>query len=124
MDLLVQRLKSFDALMLYVRLGHSTLADCTWCHSLTDFALFLLPTIAMQYLRTIMVAGCLTMQGSGKKRWRGWSVGVLIAAACAEVWTFATVDIRMPRPGQPVIMVPPRSARSCNASLILLLLLL
>lgn len=70
LEILLSRLQSFDARVLYVRFGHNTVTECDYCHSFWDFGLFSLPGAGVQYVRMAAVVGLLTMRGSGKRKWR------------------------------------------------------
>lgn len=70
LEALLVRLQSFDARELYVRFGQDSVADCDWCHSFYDFAIFAAPPVALQYVRTIALIGLMTVPGSGKRKWR------------------------------------------------------
>lgn len=69
-QVLLARLQSFDARVIYVRFGHNTVVECDYCHSFWDFALFSLPGVGIQYVRMAAVFGVMTMRGSGKRKWR------------------------------------------------------
>jgi hypothetical protein len=79
--------------MLSIRYGHDVLHDCTYCSTASDFALFALPYPLLQYLRTAVPVGPLTLKISHKQRWYIPVIGVLAAAAAGEAWWISTVPI-------------------------------
>lgn len=70
MESLLTRLQSIDARGYYVRFGHDVVAQCDWCHSITDFGIFAMPRAGLEYMRTIVLVGLMTVPGSGKRAWR------------------------------------------------------
>ena len=76
-EALLARLQSIDVRGYYVRFGHDAVAQCDWCHSMSDFGLFSAPTAGLQYVRTIALIGLMTVPGSGKRSWR-WVCSVFI----------------------------------------------
>lgn len=69
-EALLARLQSIDVRGYYVRFGHDAVAQCDWCHSMSDFGLFSAPAIGLQYVRTVALIGLMTVPGSGKRSWR------------------------------------------------------
>lgn len=69
-EALLTRLQSIDVRGYYVRFGHDAIQRCDFCHSFWDFGLFMVPHTGLQYMRTIIVIGLMTVPGSGKRPWR------------------------------------------------------
>lgn len=69
-EALLTRLQSIDVRGYYVRFGHDTIQRCEYCHSFADFGLFMLPFTGLQYMRTIILVGLMTIPGTGKRNWR------------------------------------------------------
>lgn len=69
-EALLTRLQSIDVRGYYVRFGHDAIQRCDYCHSFTDFGLFMIPFTGLQYMRTAVVMGLMTIPGSGKRYWR------------------------------------------------------
>lgn len=69
-EALLTRLQSIDVRGYYVRFGHNAIQQCDYCHSFTDFGLFMMPFTGLQYMRTAVVMGLMTIPGSGKRSWR------------------------------------------------------
>lgn len=69
-EALLTRLQSIDVRGYYVRFGHETIQQCDYCHSFTDFGLFVIPFAGLQYMRTAVTLGLMTIPGSGKRNWR------------------------------------------------------
>lgn len=67
---LLTKLQNVDVRTYYVRFGHETVLRCDYCHSFGDFGLFAMPRIALEYVRTLVVLGLMTLPGSGKRSWR------------------------------------------------------
>ncbi|KAF8317152.1 hypothetical protein DL93DRAFT_2077343 [Clavulina sp. PMI_390] len=103
-EALLTRLQSIDVRGYYVRFGHDAVQYCDYCHSFTDFGLFMLPVTGLQYMRTIMLVGLMSIPGSGKRAWRGWFVGMLVLAGLFEAWTLLTVQITITQDGTNVPM--------------------
>ncbi|RDB30538.1 hypothetical protein Hypma_007215 [Hypsizygus marmoreus] len=97
---LLRRLASFDARSLYPRFGHNVLTTCTYCQSFDDFALYALPRLVLSYIREIAFIGLITT------RLRKAAVTALVVMGCAEIYTLATVNIKIPLRGskEPVVM--------------------
>jgi len=69
-EALLTRLQSFDVRGYYVRFGHDAIQRCDYCHTFTDFGMFVAPLVGLQYMRTIILVGFMTLPGSGKRYWR------------------------------------------------------
>jgi len=69
-EALLTRLQSFDVRGYYVRFGHDAIQRCDYCHTFTDFGMFVAPLVGLQYMRTIILVGLMTLPGSGKRYWR------------------------------------------------------
>ena len=69
-EALLTRLQSFDVRGYYVRFGHDAIQRCDYCHTFTDFGMFVAPLVGLQYMRTIILVGLMTLPGSGKRSWR------------------------------------------------------
>jgi hypothetical protein len=76
-----------------LRFGHEVTTSCNYCQTYSDFALFALPTVLLQYIRTTFVVGLLTIRGSYKERWRTICVAALVLAALCEAWWINTAKI-------------------------------
>jgi len=70
LEALLVRLRSFDARALYIRFGHDAVQYCDYCHSFSDFGMFAIPAVALQYIRTIAAVGLMTVRNSGRRGWR------------------------------------------------------
>lgn len=49
----------------------------------------------------------MTMKGSGKRKWRKWSLAGVMGAWVAEAWAVASKEIVIPRDGSDCEMVSP-----------------
>ena len=75
------------------------------CKTADQYALFALAAPLMQYIREAVFVGLLTVENSGRSRWRTAAVVLLVAAFLAEAYTAATAPVVIPRDGRSVIMV-------------------
>ena len=69
-EALLTRLQSIDVRGYYVRFGHDAIQRCDYCHTFSDFGMFAAPLVGLQYMRTIILVGVMTVPGSGKRNWR------------------------------------------------------
>jgi hypothetical protein len=69
-EALLTRLQSIDVRGYYVRFGHDAIQRCDYCHSFSDFGVFVAPLVGLQYMRTITLVGFMTLPGSGERYWR------------------------------------------------------
>ncbi|KAG8971965.1 hypothetical protein FRC05_010500 [Tulasnella sp. 425] len=96
---LLNRLQSFDTRTYYIRFGHEAIVTCTHCRTLYDYLLVHLAKVSLEYIRLTGLIAVMTVAGSGKQRWRRWGLAAVIGAFAAEMWTVATVEVRIPRNG-------------------------
>lgn len=95
LESLLARLQSAETRLAYVRFGHAAVEACQYCLSSDDFWLFSLPALILSYIRMLAVMGSLTAIGSGKRRWRWRSVGIVAGGFIAEYWTTQTTEIEI-----------------------------
>lgn len=69
-EAILTRLQSIDVRGFYVRFGHEAIQRCDYCRSFADFGLFVAPLVGLQYMRTTILVGLMTLPGSGKRYWR------------------------------------------------------
>ncbi|EKM76498.1 hypothetical protein AGABI1DRAFT_78621 [Agaricus bisporus var. burnettii JB137-S8] len=93
LELLLKRLGSFDMRLLYVRFGHNAIAQCEWCSSFEDFALYSLPAVLLGYLREAGVIGMLTLNSSERGYLRPLGIGSLVIACLTELYWIVTSPI-------------------------------
>ncbi|KAG8918062.1 hypothetical protein FRC01_002061, partial [Tulasnella sp. 417] len=96
---LFNRLQSFDTRTYYIRFGHETIVTCTHCRTLYDYLLVHCAKVSLEYIRLTGLVTIMTVSGSGKMKWRKWGLAAVIGAFAAEMWTIATVEVRIPRNG-------------------------
>lgn len=94
---LLQRLSSFDARLVFVRLGPAPLLDCAWCASANDHLGYALLMAAVQYLAVVLVVGIL-LRGRNRARF------VLAGIALASIYDGAVlVGVHVPTGGPPLM---------------------
>ncbi|KIO20979.1 hypothetical protein M407DRAFT_80929 [Tulasnella calospora MUT 4182] len=96
---LFSRLQSFDTRTYYIRFGHEAIVTCTHCRTLYDYLLVHCSKVSLEYIRLAGLVTIMTVTGSGKMKWRKWGLAAVIGAFAAEMWTIATVEVRIPRNG-------------------------
>lgn len=106
---LLQKLQSFDTRVYYVRFGHEAVVSCTNCFSFSDYYAYYGSRIAAEYARTCLLAGFMTIKGSGKRRWRKWAVAAIFSAFFLEVVQIGTVEVYMGGGASTCTMVSPVS---------------
>ncbi|KAG9308530.1 hypothetical protein JVU11DRAFT_11874 [Chiua virens] len=113
-DTLLKRLGVHGSRDIYVRFGQRAMQTCPYCSSATDYAMFVLSGILLDYLRTATLLLLLTTTINGRQRWRTNSLGVLTCAFLAEVYAFTSAsavplekDARAAFMMMPVIYPPP-----------------
>ncbi|KIY71370.1 hypothetical protein CYLTODRAFT_369495 [Cylindrobasidium torrendii FP15055 ss-10] len=94
-EVLLKRLSSLEARLVFVRFGEDVLAHCDWCHSNTDFVMYALPKALWAYIREAAIVGWLTRKGTNLSAWRSTALCVLLGAAGAEAYVRATVVIEI-----------------------------
>ncbi|KAG8997409.1 hypothetical protein FRB94_007686 [Tulasnella sp. JGI-2019a] len=99
LEFLLSRLQSFDARTYYVRFGHHVVTTCTWCQSYNDYVLYYIVNVTLEYLRTSMLVTIMTMKGSGKRKWRTWTLAAVFGFLVAECWTIIMMNMVIPRVG-------------------------
>ena len=87
------------------RFGQTVLQDCEYCSTFDEYALYALPWALMGYIREAATIGALTIQGSGRERWRTYGVATVVVTAVIEGYCVATATIKIPRDGSKVYMV-------------------
>ncbi|CAL1708605.1 unnamed protein product [Somion occarium] len=105
LESLLTRLSSFDMRTLYVRFGQTVLQDCEHCTTFDEYSLYALPWPLLEYIREAAVIGLLTIQGSGRERWRTYGVAAVVIAAILEGYWVASATIQVPRNGLGVYML-------------------
>lgn len=105
LEFLSSRLQSFDTRTYYVRFGHHVITMCTWCMSYRDYLFYYLVNVSLEYLRTAMLVTVMTMKGSGKRRWRKWTLAAVFGALVTEGWAVSLMDMVIPRVGTECEMV-------------------
>ncbi|KAK7684958.1 hypothetical protein QCA50_011793 [Cerrena zonata] len=90
---------------LYVRFGQTVLQDCEHCSTFDEYALYALPWTVLGYIREAATIGALTIQGSGRERWRTYGVAAIVVTAVVEGYWVATATVRIPRDGLNVYML-------------------
>lgn len=70
-----------------------------------DYLLYYVAHVTIEYIRTAGLMAIMTMKGSGKRKWRKWSLAIVLGALIAEVWTVALMDVTIPRDGSECQMV-------------------
>ena len=65
----------------------------------------------MGYVKEAVVAGAITIRGSGRERWRAWAVALIAGAFIAESYWITTAPIALPNDGRDVFMV--RTSHAC-----------
>ncbi|GJE86477.1 hypothetical protein PsYK624_025570 [Phanerochaete sordida] len=101
---LLAKLGNAEIRTAYVRYGQKVIQDCVHCKTIDHYSLFAIPGPLLQYIREATVLGLLTVENSGRSRLRTLGLLVLGAAAVAEAWTVATVQISIQRDDAPVVM--------------------
>ncbi|KAG8993691.1 hypothetical protein FRB90_000624 [Tulasnella sp. 427] len=96
---LLNRLQSFDTRTYYIRFGHETIVTCTHCRTLYDYLLVHISKVSLEYIRLAGLVTLMTIGGTGKQKWRRWTLAAVLGAFAAEVWTIATAEVRIPRNG-------------------------
>ncbi|KAG9315476.1 hypothetical protein JVU11DRAFT_3089 [Chiua virens] len=91
-DTLLKRLGVHGSRDIYVRFGQRAMQTCPYCSSATDYAMFVLSGILLDYLRTATLLLLLTTTINGRQRWRTNSLGVLTCAFLAEVYAFTSAS--------------------------------
>ncbi|KAL7423297.1 hypothetical protein Q5752_002598 [Cryptotrichosporon argae] len=104
LDLLLSRLGSLDARLIYARVGHAPFASCVWCRSLDDFTVAALPGVVAPYVAQAAVLGALGWRAVGgpgardrARRWRAKFGSALLVMAATDVgaryfWDLRVVD--------------------------------
>ncbi|KAJ3030726.1 UNVERIFIED_CONTAM: hypothetical protein HDU68_007937 [Siphonaria sp. JEL0065] len=84
-DLLYSRLKTVEARRTYFQAGHTAFVACLWCdlENPTDFFLFSLPSILLEYIAVAIVVGVISST-ERRSRWRLWGTVVLGVGGIAE----------------------------------------
>lgn len=75
------------------------------CKTSDQYALFAIPGPLLQYIREGIFVGFLTVEYSGRSRWRTLGLVVVVAAFLAEAYTVLSVPVTIPRDGKAVTMV-------------------
>ena len=88
-----------------LRFGQAVIQDCIQCKTSDQYALFAIPGPLLQYIREAILVGFLTVEYSGRSRWRMLGVVALVAAFLAEAYTALAAPVTIPRDGNPVTMV-------------------
>ncbi|OJT08297.1 hypothetical protein TRAPUB_836 [Trametes pubescens] len=104
LETLLTRLSSFDMRTLYVRFGQTVIQDCEYCTTFDEYLIFAAPRLALGYIKEAALAGLITIQGSGRERWRTYAVALLVAGFIVEGYWVATTPIGIPRDGRNVTM--------------------
>ncbi|KAG8853748.1 hypothetical protein FRB96_008002 [Tulasnella sp. 330] len=99
LEFLLSRFQSFDTRAYYVRFGHHVVTMCTWCITYRDYLFYYLVNVALEYLRTAMLVTVMTMKGSGKRKWRRWTLAAVFGALITEGWAVSMMDMVIPRVG-------------------------
>lgn len=88
---LLKKLESYENRLIYVTYGEAALLECSYCYSLTDYLMFIVPNIAWSYVIMASILGISTML-KRKSHWRTYGVIWLIGSGFLELYTFSTVD--------------------------------
>ncbi|KAJ3536833.1 hypothetical protein NMY22_g5861 [Coprinellus aureogranulatus] len=80
-----QKLNSFDMRLLYLQLGHNTIADCDFCHSWEEYVSFTLVRSIFAYILEIALVGAFTLPNSSRAHLRSFVIGILMIALVVEV---------------------------------------
>ncbi|CAB5191815.1 unnamed protein product [Rhizophagus irregularis] len=88
---LLKKLESYENRLIYVTYGEEALLECSYCYSLTDYLMFIIPNIAWSYVIMASILGISTML-KRKSHWRTYGVIWLIGSGFLELYTFSTVD--------------------------------
>ena len=91
-ELLLQKLASYDNRINYARFGHSSLLNCLWCDSKTDYAMYALPSILAPYVLSAIFIGFLGFgivggedAGRRAEKWRATAGCFLLMGAIGEM---------------------------------------
>ncbi|KAJ7753787.1 hypothetical protein B0H16DRAFT_1222469, partial [Mycena metata] len=104
LETLLRHLGSFDVKTYYVRFGHSVVSSCDYCLSFDEFALFALPGALISYLCAAAVIGIVTINTSGRERYRTLAVSAVAGAFVLEAYYIITVPIELPKDDTSVFM--------------------
>ncbi|KAJ7746444.1 hypothetical protein DFH07DRAFT_1062986 [Mycena maculata] len=104
LETLLKHLGSFDVKTYYVRFGHSVVAHCDYCLSFDEFGMFALPSALISYIWAAAVLGLVTINSSGRERYRTIAVAAVAGAFCLETYYISTVPIEIPKDDTPVFM--------------------
>ncbi|KAJ7098229.1 hypothetical protein C8R44DRAFT_859610 [Mycena epipterygia] len=104
LETLLKHLGSFDVKTYYVRFGHTVVSTCDYCLSFEEFGMFALPRVLISYICASAVIGLVTINNSGRERYRTLAVAAVAGAFCLEVYYISTVTIQIPKDDAPVFM--------------------
>ncbi|KAF9236065.1 hypothetical protein BU15DRAFT_50641 [Melanogaster broomeanus] len=91
-ELLLTRLGVHDSRTSFVRFGQRAMQTCQYCSSASDYALFTLSDILLEYLRTATLLLLVTTTIGGRQRLRTNILGALTCAFLAEVYVFVSAS--------------------------------
>ncbi|PKC05876.1 hypothetical protein RhiirA5_257979, partial [Rhizophagus irregularis] len=82
---LLKKLESYENRLIYVTYGEEALLECSYCYSLTDYLMFIIPNIAWSYVIMASILGISTML-KRKSHWRTYGVIWLIGSGFLELY--------------------------------------
>ncbi|KAG8897227.1 hypothetical protein FRB99_008357 [Tulasnella sp. 403] len=101
---LLNKLASADFRGYYIRFGHEVVASCSFCHDFLDFFTFYAVKITLDYICTAAMVIVMTIQGSGKRKWRKWSLALIIGCWLADLFVAGLHDMPIPSNGRNCVM--------------------
>ncbi|KAJ7201599.1 hypothetical protein GGX14DRAFT_655469 [Mycena pura] len=104
LETLLKHLQSFDVKIYYVRYGHQVVSTCDYCRSFNEFGMFALPQALLSYIWAATVIGIITVNYSGRERYRTLAVAAVAGAFCLEAYYIATAPIEIPKDDRKVFM--------------------
>ncbi|CAI2170996.1 13656_t:CDS:1 [Funneliformis geosporum] len=89
--ILLKKFESYENRLIYATYGEKALLDCSYCSSLTDYLIFIIPNIAWSYVIMSIILGVATTL-KRKAHWRTYGVIWLLGSGFLELYMFITVD--------------------------------
>ncbi|KAJ7192973.1 hypothetical protein GGX14DRAFT_593529 [Mycena pura] len=84
--------------------GHQVVSTCDYCRSFNEFGMFALPQALLSYIWAAAVIGIITVNNSGRERYRTLAVAAVAGAFYLEAYYIATAPIEIPKDDRKVFM--------------------